>query len=95
MRRLAALSKECGLDGVVCSPHDVRDVKAACGSAFLAVVPGIRPAGTGLDDQRRAATPGEALSDGADLLVVGRPVTAAPDPDTALDSLLAEIQSAP
>ena len=95
VRRLAALSKECGLDGVVCSPHDVREVKAACGSTFLAVVPGIRPAGSGLDDQKRAATPREALSDGADLLVVGRPVTAAPDPDAALDSLLAEIQSAP
>ncbi len=95
VRRLAVLSKECGLDGVVCSPHDVREVKAACGSTFLAVVPGIRPAGSGLDDQKRAATPREALSDGADLLVVGRPVTAAPDPDAALDSLLAEIQSAP
>jgi orotidine-5'-phosphate decarboxylase len=94
VRRLAALARDCGLDGVVCSPRDVREVKTAGGSEFLAVVPGIRPAGSGLDDQKRAATPAEALSEGADLLVVGRPVTAAPDPDAALDSVLAEIQSA-
>lgn len=93
-RRLAVLAKECGLDGVVCSPRDIREIKAACGSAFLAVVPGIRPAGIARDDQRRVATPADALSGGADLLVVGRPVTAAPDPDSALESLLAEIQSA-
>jgi orotidine-5'-phosphate decarboxylase len=93
-RRLALLAKESGLDGVVCAPRDVREIKAACGSAFLAVVPGIRPAGTGRDDQRRVAAPADALSEGADLLVVGRPVTAAPDPDSALESLLAEIQSA-
>jgi orotidine-5'-phosphate decarboxylase len=93
VRRLATLAKECGLDGVVCSPRDVGEVKAAGGSDFLAVVPGIRPAGTEPGDQKRAATPAEALSQGADLLVVGRPVTAAPDPDAALESLLAEIQS--
>jgi orotidine-5'-phosphate decarboxylase len=93
-RRLAVLAKECGLDGVVCARRDVREVKAACGSAFLAVVPGIRPSGSERDDQRRVATPADALSEGADLLVVGRPVTAAPDPDAALASLLTEIQSA-
>lgn len=93
VRRLATLSKECGLDGVVCSPRDVGEVKAAGGSRFLAVVPGIRPAGADPGDQKRAATPAEALSQGADILVVGRPVTAAPDPDAALESLLAEIQS--
>jgi orotidine-5'-phosphate decarboxylase len=93
-RRLAVLAKDCGLDGVVCAPPDVREIKAACGSAFLAVVPGIRPAGTDRHDQRRVATPADALLEGADLLVVGRPVTAAPDPDAALESLLTEIQSA-
>jgi len=93
VRRLATLAKECGLDGVVCSPGDVEEVKAAGGSGFLAVVPGIRPTGTEPGDQKRAATPAEALSRGADLLVVGRPVTAAADPDAALESLLAEIQS--
>jgi orotidine-5'-phosphate decarboxylase len=94
VRRLAALAKDCGLDGVVCAPRDVREVKVACGSGFLAVVPGIRPAGTTSFDQKRVATPADALSEGADLLVVGRPLTAAPDPDAALELLLAEIQSA-
>ena len=93
VRRLATLARECGLDGVVCSPRDVREVKTAGGPAFLTVVPGIRPAGADPGDQKRAATPREALREGADLLVVGRPVTAAPDPDAALESLLAEIQS--
>jgi orotidine-5'-phosphate decarboxylase len=92
-RRLAVLAKECGLDGVVCAARDVRDVKAACGAGFLAVVPGIRPAGTDRNDQRRVTTPAEALSRGADLLVVGRAVTGASDPDAALESLVAEIQS--
>jgi orotidine-5'-phosphate decarboxylase len=94
VRRLAALTKECGLDGVVCAPRDVPEVKGAGGKGFLAVVPGIRPAGAELGDQKRAATPAEALSNGADLLVVGRPVTAASDPDAALDLLLGQIQSA-
>ena len=94
VRRLAALAKDCGLDGVVCAPRDVREVKVACGSGFLAVVPGIRPAGTTSSDQKRVATPADALSEGADLLVVGRPLTAAADPDAALELLLAEIQSA-
>lgn len=92
-RRLAVLAKECGLDGVVCAPRDLSAVKGACGREFLAVVPGIRPAGSEASDQKRIATPAAALALGADLLVVGRPITAAPDPDEALESLLAEIQS--
>src|SRR5512143_931327 len=92
-RRLATLAKECGLDGVVCAPRDLSAVKGACGRGFLAVVPGIRPAGGEACDQKRSATPAAALGLGADLLVVGRPITAAPDPDQALESLLAEIQS--
>jgi len=92
-RRLAVLAKECGLDGVVCAPRDLAAVKGACGSDFLAVVPGIRPAASESFDQRRIATPAAALQAGADVLVVGRPLTAAPDPDAALESLLAEIQS--
>jgi orotidine-5'-phosphate decarboxylase len=93
-RRLAVLAKECRLDGVVCAPRDLPAVKGACGREFLAVVPGIRPAGSEASDQKRIATPAAALALGADLLVVGRPITAAPDPDEALESLLAEIQSA-
>jgi orotidine-5'-phosphate decarboxylase len=92
-RRLAVLAKECGLDGVVCSPRDLPAVRGACGREFLAVVPGIRPAGSEASDQKRIATPSTALALGADLLVVGRPITAAHDPDEALESLLAEIQS--
>lgn len=93
-RRLAVLAKECGLDGVVCAPRDLPAVKSACGAAFFAVVPGIRPSGTEAFDQKRIATPAAALAAGADLLVVGRPITAAPDPDAALESLLTQIQSA-
>lgn len=93
-RRLAVLAKECGLDGVVCAPRDLPAIRSACGPGFFSVVPGIRPAGSEAFDQKRIATPKAALDAGADLLVVGRPVTAAPDPDAALESLLAEIQSA-
>jgi orotidine-5'-phosphate decarboxylase len=92
-RRLALLAKDCGLDGVVCSPTDLPVIRGACGADFLTVVPGIRPAGAAAGDQRRIATPREALAAGADILVVGRPVTGAPDPDAALDALLAEIES--
>jgi orotidine-5'-phosphate decarboxylase len=92
-RRLALLAKECGCDGVVCSSSDLRAIRSSCGPVFLTVVPGIRPAGSPAADQKRIATPREALAAGADLLVVGRPVTAAPDPDAALDTLVAEIES--
>jgi orotidine-5'-phosphate decarboxylase len=93
-RRLAVLAKECGLDGVVCAPRDLAAVKGACGAGFLTVVPGIRSAGSEAFDQKRTATPAAALAAGADLLVVGRPITAAADPDAALESLLTQIQSA-
>ena len=93
-RRLAVLARECGLDGVVCAPRDLAAVRGACGSAFLTVVPGIRPVGSESFDQKRIATPSAALAAGADLLVVGRPITGAPDPDAALESVIAEIQSA-
>lgn len=93
-RRLALLAKECGLDGVVCSARDLPAIRSACGPDFFTVVPGIRPGGLEPGDQKRAATPREALAAGADLIVVGRPVIAAPDPDRAFDALLAEIESA-
>jgi orotidine-5'-phosphate decarboxylase len=94
-RRLAILARECGLDGVVCSATDLAAIRGACGEDFFTVVPGIRPAGSASEDQKRTASPRAALSAGADLLVVGRPVTAAPDPDSALEGLLAEIESSP
>jgi orotidine-5'-phosphate decarboxylase len=92
-RRLSILAKECGLDGVVCSPTDLPVVRTACGPDFLTVVPGIRPSGAAAGDQKRIATPRDAIAAGADILVVGRPVTAAPDPDAALEELVAEIES--
>jgi len=94
VRRLAALAKECGADGVVCSPRDLAVVVSSCGQDFVTVVPGIRPAGSETSDQKRIATPAAALAAGADILVVGRPLTAASDPDAALEALVAEIQSA-
>lgn len=93
-RRLALLARDCNLDGVVCSGEDLPAVRSACGPDFLTVVPGIRPAGSPAADQKRVATPREALEAGADLLVVGRAVTAASDPDRALDELFSEIESA-
>jgi orotidine-5'-phosphate decarboxylase len=94
VRRLALLARECGLDGVVCAASDLAVVRGCCGSDFFTVVPGIRPAGSPAGDQRRVATPREAVRAGADLLVVGRPVTGAPDPVAALEALAAEIESA-
>ncbi len=89
-RRLARLAQECGLDGVVCSAADLPAIRGACGPGFFTVVPGIRPAGADLQDQKRVATPAAALAAGADLLVIGRAVTAAPDPEAALDRVLAQ-----
>jgi orotidine-5'-phosphate decarboxylase len=93
VRRLSVLARECGLDGVVCSAADLPSVRGSCGAAFLTVVPGIRPAGEPAQDQKRVATPAAAVAAGADILVIGRPVTAASDPDAALDRVLSEIES--
>ncbi|MEO8054359.1 MAG: orotidine-5'-phosphate decarboxylase [Acidobacteriota bacterium] len=93
--RLAALAQESGLDGVVCSPEEISAIRAACGKDFLLVVPGIRPAGTALGDQKRVATPADAIRAGADLLVVGRPITGATAPAAAAREIVAEIAAAP
>jgi len=77
---LAALAKESGLDGVVCSPQEIHAVRQACGDDFLIVTPGIRPFKSTLDDQKRTLSPRQALENGADWIVVGRPITAAEDP---------------
>ena len=77
---LAWEAQEAGLDGVVVSGDDVRDVRDVCGDAFCLVVPGIRPTGSDGDDQVRVLTPGAAIERGADYLVVGRPITASDDP---------------
>ena len=81
--KLARLAKSCGLDGVVCSPHDIAAIKQACGAGFLTVVPGVRPAGAEAQDQKRIATPQAAFKAGADILVIGRPITQADDPAVA------------
>ena len=86
-------AKEAGLDGVVCSPLEAGMVKAACGGEFLAVTPGIRFADAAADDQVRITTPARALDLGSDCIVVGRPITAAPDPVAAYDRCLEEFVS--
>jgi len=91
--RLAKLTKTCGIDGVVCSPQEIAAVRAACGPDFLIVTPGVRPAGGSLDDQRRVMTPKRALEAGADILVIGRPITGAADPAEAAKSILAELHA--
>lgn len=89
--RLASLTKESGLDGVVCSAHELTTVRAATGPDFLTIVPGIRPAGAALGDQKRVMTPAEARAAGADILVIGRPITAAPDPVAAARAIAEEL----
>jgi orotidine-5'-phosphate decarboxylase len=79
VRRLAALAVGAGARAVVCSPHEVAAVRAEVGPGITLVTPGVRPAGSARGDQARVATPEQALADGADLLVIGRPITAAPD----------------
>ncbi len=92
--RLARLAQAGGLDGVVCSAREVAALRAECGADFKLVVPGIRPAGAGADDQKRTATPAEAIAAGADYLVVGRPITGADDPAQAARAILDEIEAA-
>jgi orotidine-5'-phosphate decarboxylase len=81
--RLATLARDCGLDGVVCSAHEIAPLRAALGQDFLLIVPGIRPAGSEVGDQRRVMGPKEARAAGASILVIGRPITAAADPGEA------------
>lgn len=92
--RLAILCREAGLDGVVASALEAEAIRRECGDEFLIVVPGIRPAGAGRDDQVRVATPAEAIRRGADWLVVGRAITGAPDPAAAARSMLEQIREA-
>lgn len=89
--RLAMLSSDCGLDGVVCSAHEATRLRAECGPDFKLVTPGIRLAGSAQDDQARIVTPEAAVRDGADYLVVGRPITQAADPLAALAAINASV----
>lgn len=90
--RLAVLAKDSGLDGVVCSPHEIESIKRECGGDFLVVTPGIRPAWAAAQDQKRIMTPAEAIGKGADYLVIGRPITGAPSPQEAFLKVLAELE---
>lgn len=89
--RLASLARQAGLDGVVCSAHEIAPLRRACGRDFLLAVPGIRPKGADLADQRRVMTPAEAHAAGADILVIGRPITGAADPAAAARAIAAEL----
>lgn len=89
--RYAGLARDAGLDGVVASPLEVPGIKARCGPSFVTVTPGIRPAGAALGDQSRVMTPREAFAQGTDYIVIGRPVTAAPDPREALEQIVASL----
>jgi orotidine-5'-phosphate decarboxylase len=96
--RLARLAKKAGLDGVVTSGHEVKALRRAVGPGFIILVPGIRPrTSSGIrktDDQERTVTPGDAIRAGADYIVVGRPITGAPDPAAAARAVLDEIAEA-
>lgn len=88
---LARQAKESGLDGVIASPHEIVAIKQACGDEFLVVTPGVRPVGAAADDQRRIMTPAQAIRNGADYIVIGRPITRSSHPRSAAQSLLSEI----
>lgn len=89
--KLAELTKKAGLDGVVCSSHEIAAIRTACGDDFILMVPGIRPAGASADDQKRMMTPKEAVTAGATHLVIGRPITQADQPAQAAQDILASI----
>ena len=92
VRRLALLAEECGIDGVVCSPHEIQLIRRAVKAGFKIVVPGIRMADQSLNDQQRAANPRDAIAAGADYIVVGRAVTDEADPRAALERIIASIE---
>ena len=91
--RLAKLALDSGMDGVVASPLEIEIIRSVCGENFKILTPGIRPASSSSDDQKRIATPSAALKAGSDYLVIGRPVTGAPDRKKAFLDILAEIKA--
>jgi orotidine-5'-phosphate decarboxylase len=88
--KMALLAQDSGFNGAVCSPHEVADLRRSCGDDFLFVCPGVRPTWAEKGDQQRTLTPTEAISAGADYLVIGRPITAAPDPQAAWEKIIIE-----
>jgi orotidine-5'-phosphate decarboxylase len=93
-RRLAVVAVEAGARGLVCSPQEVAAIRAEVGGDVLLITPGVRPAGAAVNDQARVATPEEALRSGADLLVIGRPITGAADPGAAAAAIAAALRRA-
>ena len=91
--RLALLTKEAGMDGVVASPHEVADIREACGRRFVIVTPGIRSTTASRNDQLRVMTPMEAVRAGVDYVVVGRPILEAKDPVGAARAIVAEMEA--
>lgn len=92
--KLAALTQQAGLDGVVCSAQEATLLKQQCGKEFMLVTPGIRPASSSQDDQKRVMTPAEAVAAGVDYMVIGRPITKAAQPLDALHAIVREISNA-
>ncbi|WP_043638580.1 orotidine-5'-phosphate decarboxylase [Nonomuraea candida] len=92
VRRLAALSVEAGATALVCSPNEVSAVRAEVGEGITLITPGVRPTGADTQDQMRVATPERALADGADLLVIGRPITGSPDPGATAAAIAASLR---
>lgn len=90
--QMALLAQESGLAGAVCSPQEVAQLRQTCGDDFLLVCPGVRPTWAEAGDQRRVVTPAAALRAGANYLVIGRPITAAPDPVAAFEQICAELE---
>ena len=88
VKKLALLAKSSGVDGVVCSAHEIKSIRKACGRSFVILTPAIRPAKTGMQDQKRIATPQSAIKQGADYIVIVRPITQAKDPLQAAKSIL-------
>lgn len=88
VQRLARLTQECGLDGVVCSAREAKALRNTLGEDLQLVTPGIRPADASADDQKRILTPAQAMENGSTYLVIGRPITSATDPAQALDAIL-------
>lgn len=88
----ALMCKKAGLDGVVSSPQEAKEIKKLCGSSFYTVCPGVRPLETEKGDQKRVMTPKEAVKNGADYLVVGRPINASADPLMAAKNIIAEME---
>ncbi|OIO64073.1 orotidine 5'-phosphate decarboxylase [Candidatus Woesearchaeota archaeon CG1_02_33_12] len=89
---LAKLAKSAGLDGVVASPHEIKDIRDACGKNFIILTPGIRPAGEEINDQKRIMTPKQALEQGADFIVIGRPIRNAENPVEAAKNIIKEME---